>query len=121
MSELLQKINDATTRVAELQKERADTEKEANALEAQARAKRVRMVELKQELAQLDAVLRHSQVAKGVQDVHAEAVQAREAAQASQAESAETLKRLAEKEKALDELIAKHAKAPADVADATKP
>lgn len=108
MSDLIAKIDAATSRLAELQKERADAEKSANAHEQAAREDRLRMTELKQEIASLDALLRHSQVAKGVE---AAAV----AAQKAQSEAEATLKRLAEKERQLDDLLKLHEEA------ATKP
>ena len=100
MSGLQAKIDEATTRLLTIQKERGDREASANAHEAQAREDRRAMTALKKEAAELDALLRHSQVQKTVEDAAAAAFKAKNEAEA-------TLSRLAAKERELDELLAK--------------
>jgi hypothetical protein len=107
MSELQMKIDAATTRLLAVQQERADREASANAHEAQAREDRRVMTALKKESGELDAVLRHSQVQKTVEDAAAATFKAQSSAE-------EALARLEEKEKRLDELLAKAEAKPAD-------
>ena len=107
MSDLQAKIDEATTRLVAIQKERADAEASANAHEAQAREDRRKMTALKKEAAELEAVLRHSQVQKSVEDAAAATFRAKTEADA-------TLARLAEKEKELDALLARAKEAGAD-------
>lgn len=86
--------------------------KEASALEQSARDKRAEASREKDLAAaddraarELDAILRHSQVQKSVEDAAA-------ATFAAKSEADATLARLAEKEKQLDELLAKASKEP---------
>lgn len=130
MSDLQTKIDNATTQLAALNDEHAalaaenvTLEKESKALEHQAREKHVkraankeRMQEISKAARELDAVLRHSKVQSDVQDAAAAAFQAKTDAEAAKAqaeaskvEQEAVLARLTEKEKRLDEIIAKAA------------
>src|SRR5688500_812884 len=95
-----QTIEQIGARIVAAQQEMTDLEKEANALEEEARARRRRRSDLNKEVADLSVVLGHAQVRKHVVDAQA-------AALAAKTESEATLARLADKEKRLDELLAK--------------
>ena len=98
--ELQNKIDAATTRMLALQKERQDREASANAHESQAREDRKAMTAIKIEMAELDSVLRHSQVQKTVED--SAALQRK-----ATAEAESVLARVQKQEATLAELIAK--------------
>jgi hypothetical protein len=123
MSDLQQKIDAATSQLAASQQSasthRANWEtltKEASALEQLARDKRAEAAKEKElaaaddkAAAELDAVLRHSQVQKSVEDAAAATFKAKTDAEAAKTEADSTLARLTAKEKQLDELLAKAA------------
>jgi len=120
--ELQAKINDATSRILFLTKERATREASALAHEQAAREDRLEMDDIKREIGELNTVLRHSQVAKNIGDAqHAartaqgeaetakkEAESAKREAEKTRDESNALLESLRAKEKQLDELLAKH-------------
>ncbi len=107
MSDLLSKIDATTTRIVELQAVRAELEKSANAHEEQARADRRRMTAIKEELAQLHAVVSHTKIAHGVEQIAAAAQQS--AAKVAEHEKALAKDRetLAAKMAELDAILAK--------------
>ncbi len=115
MTDLIQKIDAATTQLTLLQRERVECEAGAVAHEQAAREQRLRLSQIKQEMAQLQAVIGHAQVATSVQKAQQDAEAARAAAQQhaqaladrlADAESA--LGRLGEKERMLDALLIAH-------------
>lgn len=114
MSDLLKKIDEVTTRLAELVAIRAEKEASANAHESAARADRLAMHEAKREIESLNVVLRNSNVQRSVESAESAAKKAQTAAEA-------TLARLAEKEKAMDALLAKAAPAPPAPAEPVAP
>jgi len=102
MSDIIQKINDATTRLAQINDEMATCQKEQKAYEESARASYKRYLELKEERQALNLVLGHANVQKNVLDSQAVAETAKQATLASQAAAEETTKRLVDKEAAID-------------------
>jgi hypothetical protein len=91
MSDLLAKIDQATSRLAALQQSRRDREASALAHEEQARVDRRGMTADKLEIEALSAVLHNSRIAKSVDDAQAAACAAQAAAEKALAE-AESLK-----------------------------
>ena len=125
MPDIQKQIAEATAKAAALHAERTQIdatlltlEREAKALEQQARDKwaerareKERRGEISKAIGELDALLRHSQVVRDVETAAAETFKAKTEADA-------TLERLNAKEKQLDELLAKHQQPPADPPDA---
>lgn len=117
MSDLLKKIDEATTRISDLQKQRADLEAEAQAHEQAARECRLKMGQSKKEIEELATVLRHSQVQRSVETAQESARKAQSDAESALARLVEkekqtdgALARLVEKEKQLDALLAEKAR-----------
>lgn len=101
MAKLQDQVAQIGDRIVVARQELIDVEKEANAFEESARAARRKMPELKAEIVTLGKVLGNKQVAIRIESDESAAAAARQSADAA-------LKRLAEKEKQLDALIAKH-------------
>lgn len=104
-----EQIAKGTARMAELDAAIADAEKQANALEQQARDLRRQRHEWKIERESLSKQLAHNQVIDATNKAAQAAQQSQENAKANENKAAETLARLVEKEKQLDELLLKAA------------
>lgn len=111
MTDLQKQIADATARVAQINQEMADHQKQALAAEEDARGHRRAYDALKQERGSLSQVLAHSQVANSALQAETAAKSAQADAEKHRDEASQTLARLKEKEEQLDALLAKAAKA----------
>ena len=105
MSALLKEISDVSTRLAELQAERGEREKSANAHEAASRADRLAMSDLKQQIQELTTVLNRKRVVAAVETEHEAAQKARTEADKINADAAETLKAVKAQQAELAALI----------------
>lgn len=98
--EVLARATEASAKIAELDKEGAECRATADALEEDARKNRARAFECKKQKAEWATALQQLNVQRSV-------MSAEESAKRSQASAEQTLARLAEKEKQLDEALAK--------------
>lgn len=98
MSEQMNRIAEATQKLNELQKERADLEASALAHEAKAREDRRSMSRVKQDMEAISIVLRNAQVAARIET-------AEQAAEKARQQSEAVLAANVEKQKQLDELL----------------
>jgi hypothetical protein len=125
MSDVMKTIEVANARVVELQKIKADAEASALAHEEQARADRRMMQAAKKEIEQLSTVLKDSRTIAAADQARAAAEQAKSDAEASKRAAEESLLRVTDKEKKLDELLAKAeaklADKPSDKGETDKP
>lgn len=107
MSITQEQINNINTRLGQAIAERSEAEKQANTFEQAARAERLKMQSLKEEIATLRTSLEHAVVAKAAVDSAQAAEKAKKEAEAAAIENARLTAELEAKNKAADELIAK--------------
>jgi hypothetical protein len=98
--EVLARATEASAKIAELNKERSELLAAAEAHEGEARKARLRAGECKKQSAEWSAALTTLNVQRSV-------ASAEESARKAQHSAEETLQRLADKEKRLDEMLAK--------------
>lgn len=105
--DLIKKTTEAATKIADLQKERAERLASADAHEQEARKDRLRASQCKTEAAELTVVLQQYQVRHQVETAQEAASRAKTAAEANQAKSAETLADIEKMKAELAETLAK--------------
>lgn len=120
MTEVQKQIAKGTARVEEIGYEIAECEAQARAHEHEAREHRKKMDALKKERQELTLALGHQRVVDATQQAEAAAKASQVEAAKAKEEADATLQRLSEKEKQLDELIAKAAEAAKEPKEETK-
>lgn len=107
MSDVLDKLTEASSRLEAAVQERATLLKDAEALEEQARNNRRKAQELKTEISQLHSVIGSYRVQKAVESTAQAAEQSKAAALANEKKTAETLAEVEKMKKELQEMLDK--------------